>query len=100
MPRLPTVGRDRHVEPPAEGPVDDAAGSWLSRWCDVTENRERGSGDLPPHLLAREASPHPPVSDLRLHDRTSLDRAERLNRSFVAASRYRSASRSIASKRV
>src|SRR6476659_1911667 len=100
MPRLPTVGSDRDVEPPAEGPVDPAAGSWFARWCDVTENRERGLGDVPPDLLAREARLCLGVSILRLHDRTSLDPAERPNRSFVAASPYRSASRSIAARRV
>ena len=45
-------GADDHVQPPAEGLVDDAAGSWLARRVDVAEDGERRLRERLPNLLA------------------------------------------------
>ena len=59
--RLPAVGCDRHVQPPADGLVDDAAGSWLPGGGDVAEDGERCLGDCVPDLLAGQSAGSGPL---------------------------------------
>ena len=67
--RLPAVGCNRHVQPPADGLVDDAAGTWLARWGHVAEDGERCLGKCFPHMVAGQAAasgPHVRFAGYRL----------------------------------